>query len=100
MAARFRVSTSEVRRKANELEGLNNQFKAEVTGLRDENQALGTKFEGDARNAFNNQFTQDMGKFDQFAQGIAKFVEQLRRDADEYDKAERANVDLANRRQA
>ena len=98
MASKFKVTPATVRNKASELENLNNQFKNEVSGLRDDNTALGSKWEGDARNAFNNEFLKDAEKFDLFYQGIQKFIEQLRQDCDNYDKVEANNTNIASTR--
>ena len=98
MASKFRVSPATIRNKAAELESFNQKFNAEVAALRDDNQVLGTKWEGDARNAFNTEFLKDAEKFDLFYQGIQKFIEQLRTDCDNYDKVEANNTSIASTR--
>lgn len=100
MAQRFRVTPTEMRRKADELETLNNKFKNEVTNLKSDNTTLGRQWEGDARNKFNEEFLKDAQKFDEFSNGIQKFIEQLRRNADEYDKVENTNTSIASVRKA
>ena len=44
---------------------------------------------------FHNQFVNDTEKFNQFAQVIAQFIQQLREDADAYDKVEAENASIA-----
>lgn len=100
MASKFRVTPKELRNKANELEILNNRFKSEVRKLKDDNMILGMKWEGDARKKFNEQFLLDAGKFDQFSEGIMKFIQQLRTDADNYDKVENTNTSIASVRKS
>lgn len=95
MASKIRVSTQELRRKAEELESLNATFSKEVGNLREDETLLGQSYKGDAQAQFHIQFTNDAVKFDQFAQVIARFVQQLREDADAYDRAEVANVSIA-----
>ena len=56
MASKFKVTPATVRNKASELENLNNQFKNEVSGLRDDNTALGSKWEGDVTRSDAQQF--------------------------------------------
>lgn len=74
MAQRFRVTPSEMRRKADELETLNNKFKAEVTNLKSDNTVLGRQWEGDARNKFNQEFLKDAQKFDEFSKGFRNLL--------------------------
>ena len=95
MASKIRVSSQELRRRAEELESLNAAFSKEVGDLRDDETLLGQSYKGDAQAQFHIQFTNDAGKFDQFAQVITRFVQQLREDADAYDRAEAANVSIA-----
>lgn len=100
MAQRFRVTPKSMRNTANELETLNNKFKTEVGNLKTDNQTLGQQWEGDARNKFNEEFLKDAQKFDEFSKGIQKFIEQLRRNAEAYDKVENTNRDIAAVRKA
>lgn len=100
MASKFRVTPKTLRSKADELETLNNRFKAEVSKLRDDNASLGSKWEGDARNKFNEQFLLDAEKFDKFYEGIQNYIRQLRANADEYDKVENTNTSIASVRKA
>lgn len=100
MAQRFRVTPKSMRSTADELETLNNQFKAAVTNLRSDNETLGRQWEGDARNKFNEEFLKDAEKFDRFYDGIQKFIQQLRHNADEYDKVENTNTSIAAVRKA
>lgn len=100
MASKFSVTPRTLRAKADELEGLNRKFKAEVESLRNDNSSLGTKWEGDARNKFNEEFLKDAVKFDQFSKGIDQFIQQLRTDADEYDKVENKNLGIASTRKS
>lgn len=100
MAQKFRVTPKAMRDAANELETLNNKFKTEVGNLRADNQTLGRQWEGDARTKFNEEFSKDTEKFDKFHEGIQKFIQQLRKNADEYDKVENKNRDIAAVRKA
>lgn len=100
MAQKFRVTPKSMRSTADELETLNNKFKNEVKNLRSDNQTLGRQWEGDARNKFNEEFLKDAEKFDRFYEGIQKFIQQLRKNADEYDKVENTNKSIAAVRKA
>jgi len=98
--ARFKVTPTVLRTKASDLETLSNRFNNEVGKLREANTALGTKWEGDSRNKFNEEFLKDAEKFELFRNGVNAFVQQLRNAADEYDKTENINTSIAATRKA
>jgi len=98
--ARFRVTTTVLRSKASDLETLNNKFNLEVNKLREACQALSSKWEGPAKTKFVEEFNKDAEKFELFKNGINNFVQQLRADADEYDKTENLNTSIAATRKA
>ncbi|MCX4267227.1 MAG: WXG100 family type VII secretion target [Lachnospiraceae bacterium] len=100
MAQRFKVTPRTMRSTADELETLNNKFKNEVSRLRTDNQTLGRQWQGEARDKFNQEFLKDAEKFDRFYDGIQKFIQQLRKNADEYDKVENLNKSIAAVRKA
>lgn len=100
MASTLRVTTSELRKKAQELRELNSKFHNEVAGLNDREATLCTMWEGEAKDAFNNQFQIDREKFEVFYKGIEQYVERLNADADQYDKTEAENVSTAQTRKA
>lgn len=98
--ARFRVTPSVLRAKASDLETLTNRFNNEVNKLRETETALVSKWEGPARDKFNEEFLKDAEAFDMFRNGVNTFVQQLRTDADEYDKTENINTSIAATRKA
>ncbi len=100
MASTFRVTTTELRKIANELRTLNSRFQNEVNGLNDSEGRLASMWEGDAQKAFHQQFQTDKEKFLVFYQGIEKYIERLLQTADAYDKAEAMNVATAQTRKA
>lgn len=96
--AEIRVTPSELRSKADELERLNSQFKQEVTSMTGYEQDLAGMWEGEAQKAFRKAFSDDKQKMDLFAQNIERYVQALRDDAQKYENAERKNVDIATAR--
>lgn len=100
MASKFKVTPRQVRSKADELETLLKKFKDEVTNLISDNASLGKQWEGDARTKFSEEFYKDVEKFTLFANGIEQFIQQLRVDAEEYDKIESTNTEIARVRTA
>lgn len=98
--ARFRVTTRQLRDQADKLETMNNKFAQAVNKLREGCASLGSKWEGPARDKFVEEFNKDAEKFDLFKNGITTFINQLRTDANEYDKTEEANRAIAATRKA
>ena len=72
MAATFRVSTAQLIQQAQELQTLNERFKAEVTAMTEKEEALSSMWEGEARNAFHNAYATDAEKFANFYNGIVR----------------------------
>ena len=100
MATIIRVTTSELRNRAENLRTLNERFKREVDALNSREKQLLGMFEGDASKAFDAQFQLDKSKFDVFAAGIEHYVTRLLASASAYDAAECKNVGIANERKA
>ena len=96
----IRVTPNTLRSKANELRTLNENFKAEVNAMNENEERLSNMWEGDARNAFHNAFQTDKAKFDTFYAGINKYIERLIETANAYDKVEAENVSIAQTRKA
>lgn len=96
--ALIRVSSGELRSKANQLESMNSQFKSAVSQLSSQEQSLSGMWEGESRNAFHTAFNNDRTQFDNFANGIVKYVQALLNAAQEYEKAESTNVTIAKTR--
>ena len=91
--AEIRVTPSELRSKADELEQLNRQFQQEVTSMVGYEQELAGMWEGEAQKAFRKAFNDDKQKMDLFAQNQA-----LRADAQKYEEAEQRNIGIATTR--
>lgn len=98
MAVSFKVNPQELVKQAQELQSLNERFKTEVSTMTDKEQALSGMWEGEARNAFHNAYATDVEKFQNFYNGIARFVQALSDAATEYAKGEQAAAGLANKR--
>ena len=98
MASTLMVTTSELRKRADELESLNEAFLGKVNGLKDDETLLGQSYVGEAQKQFHAQFINDAEKCKQFYNVIREFIQQLRTDAETYDKAEAANISVATSR--
>lgn len=90
--AEIQVTTATLRAKAEELNGLNEQFKNAVTSLTEEEQSLRTSYEGQSSDAFHAAFTKDTIQMSNFYNAIAQYVQKLLQIAEAYEKAEQTNV--------
>jgi len=96
--AEIKVTSRELRNKADNLEGLNRSFRAEVEKMVGYEAQLATMWEGEAKEAFRKAFNDDKAKMDRFAQNIDKYIEALRMDAQKYEDAENRNIQIATER--
>lgn len=94
--AEFQVRSAQVRTSANELEKTNSDFQAKVTSMEEQEVSLGKSWEGEAKTTFHSDFAQKVAKWREFAAEIDKYVTTLRQIADEYDKAEQQNAQIAS----
>lgn len=96
--ALIRVSTSELKAKAEELKNLNFQFKSSVSELESVENNLSGMWEGEARDAFHNAFNNDKVQMNNFYNAIEVYVQRLEEAAAKYAQAEAANAELAGTR--
>lgn len=94
----IKVTSSELKTKADELQGYNTSFKAEVEKMVGYEQELAAMWEGDAQKAFHKAFSDDKEKMDKFNENITKYVQALQTAADKYDQAETVAVQTAQTR--
>ena len=94
----LRVSSQELRRRASELRQFNTQLRERVRRMEERENRLASMWEGDARNAFHNQFNTNKTMFQNFCTLIDKYVVALEEAAQEYDRREAQNVCIAKTR--
>ena len=98
MAGSFTVTASALRDKANELRNQNKNLRSQIEALRGQESGLRGLWEGEAHESFSREFTKDMSKLDQFCSAIDDYSNKLDMIAQEYEKAERTNTQIANTR--
>ncbi len=91
----FQVTSSELRKKADQLKGLNARFKSGTDSMQATEQSLKSMWEGEANQAFHNAFIKDKGSMDQFHAAIERFIEALLIIAAKYEEAEKKNIQTA-----
>lgn len=96
--AEFTVSINQLQSKAEELEQLNQTFDSMIKKLQETEAALGTMWEGEAKNGFHTAFTNDMIQLRNFYNAILAYVNALRQAVQKYAEAESKNVELASTR--
>ena len=91
----FQVTAAELRKKAEQLKGLNSRFKTGVDTLENTEQSLKSMWEGEANDTFHKAFLRDKGQMDQFHAVIEQFIEALLVIAAKYEAAENKNISIA-----
>ncbi len=94
----FQVTAVELRKKAEQLKGLNSRFKTDTETLQTTEQALKSMWEGEANDAFHTAFARDKGQMDRFHAVIEQFIEALLIIAAKYEAAENKNISTASTR--
>lgn len=96
--SQFSVTAAQLRAKAEELTGLNSNFKSNVSDLEATEQNLSTMWEGEAKAAFHTAFTNDKTQMNNFSMLIEKYVASLLTIAAKYEQAEATNLETASTR--
>ena len=94
----IRVSVPQLLTGANELEQLNQQFKAAVTELESLEGTLNGMWEGTANDAFHNAFNNDKIQMTNFFNAIEVYVQRLNEIAARYQQAEAQNTEIGSTR--
>lgn len=94
----FQVTAADLRKKAEQLKGLNSRFKSGVNVLETTEQTLKSMWEGEANDTFHNSFMRDKGQMDNFHTAIECFIEALLIIAARYEEAENRNIATASTR--
>ena len=93
--AYFQVTSSQLRSAAGRISDLNNQFKARAEQLGEQEAALCSMWEGQAKDAFHQAFLRDRQQMNVFEQLIARYVQALLEIAVRYEQAEARNREIA-----
>ena len=96
--AEFKVTSNELKAKANELRNLNSQFKSSVEEMTSNEGSLASKWDGDAKEAFRAEFAKDKAQFETFYQTIEQYIVALENIAAEYEAKELQNIATAQAR--
>ena len=96
--AEFSVTVRELNTKAEELQNLNTQFMNQVSNLEETESTLNGMWEGEAKQAFDTAFHNDITQMHNFYNAIAQYIAALQNIAVQYSNAEARNVEIASTR--
>lgn len=96
--AMIQVTSARLRKTAQELQELNSQFKNRASELENSEKNLCQMWEGEAKAAFHNAFAKDSMQMEAFHRLISMYAGVLVEIAEQYDRAEARNVELAGSR--
>ena len=96
--ASLMISTNAVRQKIEELRQKNTEFVNMVNGMTEQVSALSKMWEGDARDAFVQNYGNSTQQFDAFSKGIEQYCVALEAMATEHDNNEATNTEIASSR--
>ena len=96
--AMIQVTSAKLRSTAQELQGLNGQFKTKASELSEKEKALCQMWEGRAKAAFHAAYLKDCRQMDVFSELVSKYVQALLEIAQRYEQAEARNAELAGSR--
>lgn len=94
--ASLMISTNAVRQKIEELRQKNSEFVSLVNGMTDQVSALSKMWEGDARDAFIQNYDNSTKQFEAFSKGIEQYCVALDTMATEHDNNEATNTEIAS----
>lgn len=94
--AEFTVTTSELNQKAGELRANNRNLTTQIENLRNQHSALNGMWEGDAKQAFDKAFNNDIQQMKNFYEETARYADKLMEIAKTYEQAEAKNVETAH----
>ncbi len=94
--AQFTVTTALLNQKAGELRSSNRNLTTQINNLKSQHAALNGMWEGDAKQAFDKAFNQDIQQMQNFYTEIEHYIAKLAEVAKNYEQAEAKNVEIAH----
>lgn len=94
----FKVTTSVLMTQSEQLLELNTRYKSHIDNLVTSEGNLNSMWDGEANEAFHAAFENDKVKMFRFAELINEYAERLKIIAENYEKAEQANTEIASSR--
>ena len=94
----FEVTASSLDEKRGQLQADNKALKEQIQALQRSEKTLSGKWEGNAKETFENAFNKDIGQMDKFTALIDKYVTTLDQIIKNYSNAEKTNTRTASSR--
>ena len=92
----FEIAGPKLKSKAEELSGLNNKFKNEITNLEIIEELLRDKWTGEANDKFHMKFINDKNKLERFTTLLDQYIQGVITITQLYEKVESSNCDILN----
>ncbi|MCD7716109.1 MAG: WXG100 family type VII secretion target [Lachnospiraceae bacterium] len=96
--AEIMVTAAQLREKKETLQQLNQSLQTQINVLVQAESNVSSMWEGEAKTAFHNAFTQDKAQMDNFKSAIDQYVTALETIITAYETAESTNVNTATTR--
>lgn len=94
MANGFRVQSSSIKGGCDQLSQLNERFNIIMNHLTSDLQQLSSQWEGDAKNKFNANMTNDIENMKRFYTTMQQYIQALTSIGNQYNNTESTNVGL------
>lgn len=92
------VTAQELRSKAAELRQRNNQVRTQLNTMISNKNSVCNMWEGEAKDNFSRAFDHDKNEINDFIQTIEQYAAALESAAEQYERTERNNVNIAQNR--
>ena len=96
--ARVVVDTAKLRRVAGDLRQMTNQLKSEAGKMKTSQQTLKAQWDGPSNDTFNAAFNRNVNEFEAFSNLILEYAQKLEKFADDYERMENQNKEIAKTR--
>ena len=96
--ADIKVSTQKLRDTASQLNTMNSRLRNEESTMRQQQRTLTSQWDGPSNDVFDQAFNRNVNEFANFITLITDYANALNKYADDYERMERANQQIASTR--
>lgn len=98
MAISLTVTSQKLRDTAAQLRSLNARLRGELSNMSSRESSLNGMWDGQANDTFHNAYVHDVREYNDFIQAIEEYIRALLQAADEYERTENRNQQIASNR--
>ena len=96
--ADIKVNTQKLRDTASQLNTMNSRLRNEESTMRQQQRTLTSQWDGPSNDVFDQAFNRNVNEFANFITLITDYANALNKYADDYERMERANQQIASTR--